>query len=221
MFASCRLLLLVLLAVGLSAPASAVPLTYTFSGQIDFVDADLVAEAPPFAVGDPFQFVFSIDSAATGSVLAPGVVQYFPVTGISVTLNSAYALSASAPDIELSGSVSVQDGTPDQFQQNIQVIPGTAPDLGSYRLMQVVTTFHDSTGSMFSSTGLPTALDAGDFTGINSVQMIFRNPGDLADQRSVFGFATLALVTVPEPTTAALLLGAALLLTRVAHRREG
>jgi hypothetical protein len=217
----CRLLACALLLAGaLSAPAAAVSLTYTISGSITFIDADLAAETPPFAVGDQFEFVFAIDSAAMGSVLAPGAVQYFPVTGLSVTLNSAYSLSASAPDMQLSGSVFVQDGTTDQFQQNIQVIPGTAPDLGSYRLMQVVTTFHDTAGTMFSSTGLPTTLDAADFNSINSVDMIFRNPGDLADQRSVFGTATLAMVTVPEPTTA-LLVGTALLLGCARHGRRG
>lgn len=220
MLSFCRSLTCALILGGaLSVPAAAVTLTYTISGAIDFIDADLVAQAPAFAVGDSFEFIFTIDSAAAGSVLGPGAVQYFPVTGVSITLNSAYGLAASAPDIQLSGSVFVQDGAVDQFQQNIQVIPGSAPDLGNYRLMQVVTTFHDSAGTMFSTADLPTSLNAGDFTGINSVHMIFRNPADLADQRGVFGSATLATVTVPEPGTA-LLLGTVLFLGCATGRRR-
>lgn len=48
--------------------------------------------------------------------------------------------------------------------------------------MQVVTTFHDTAGTMFSSASLPTSLDAADFTFIDRVNMILCEPRRMRNQ---------------------------------------
>jgi hypothetical protein len=195
-----------LLLGAIASPAFAVPLVYTLDGTIGFIDPDLAAESPPFALGDPFHFTFSLDSATPGSPVGGGL-QYNMVDSFAITLNSIYGVEAIFPNPP-AGNIIVVDGSPrDQFQTNLQALPGAPfpPDLGIFRMMQVVTTLHDDAGATFSSDALPTSLDPSDWTYINNVQMIFRDPNNLVDQRSVFGAVTFASVAVPEPGLAALL----------------
>lgn len=218
-----RSLLAGFLLVAISSPAAAFPLTYTLSGTIDFVDSALTAASPPFAMGQSFVFSFSLDSTTTSIPLGGGAVQYIGVDAFSITLNGVYTLDVVAPGV--AGNVSVTDGSPrDQFQTFLQAIPGTGTsypsDLGIYRAMQVVTTLHDAAGATFSSTALPLSLDPADWTYINNVQMIFRDPANLADQVSVLGSVNAMAVQVPEPH-GALLVATGLGLLSVALRRRG
>ena len=163
-------------------------------------------------------FVFSIDSTSSSSSPAPGVALYHSPETFTLTLGSSYTVDTSSP--ALAGNLSIEDGLPDQFQQNLQAFGSATfpPDLGGYRLVQIVTTLHNADGTALSGTGLPTSLDIADWGALNHADIIFRDPNDPADQRSVSGTFTQMGVAVPEPGLG-LLAATALLLAAATRRR--
>jgi len=201
----------VLLAFGVT-PAAAFPIVYTLTGTIDSVDSDLAAGAPPFAPGDDFLLTVEIDSDATHVAVGGTGLQYFPMDAFSLTLAPTYVMAGDATDFTT--HVNVFDDTQDALQAFAQAFTTATlpPDLGIFRPMQIFATLRDGAGATLSSTALPTALDLADWTAEQSLQVVFREPGNLANQRSVFGTIDGLSVAVPEPALAWLLAPAALAL---------
>lgn len=208
-----------LLLAASALPARAFPIVYTLTGTIDFVDPDLAAATPPFAATDPFLLSITIDSGATSVSLGGTGQQYFPMDAFSLTLAPGYVMAGTSSDF--STNVSVFDDAQDGFSAFTQASAGASlpPDLGIFRPMQIFLSLQDAAGATLSSTALPTALDIGDWTGLQSLQVVFREPGNLANQRSVFGTVTGVNVAVPEPAPGLFLVLAGLIAARRPRRR--
>ncbi len=93
--------------------------------------------------------------------------------------------------------------------------PATRCRAPAFRPLQIIAQLTDGDGTTFSDTGLPTSLDVADFTRLNCIQVIYRDPNDANDQRSVFGDVGFASVAVPEPGIALLLLTTAVAACRL------
>ena len=204
-----------------SAPAEAALVSYNFSGAITTASDPLASFG--ISPGDTFAGSFTYDTSLSVVSSGPGNVLYeqpVPIapSALSVTVNGVQyaAANSSAPlRIQVTNNAG---GLQDQFVYHT-VFAGSLvqPLSGSYPFSNMALSLHDSSGTVFSSTAIPSSLDLTDFDVAMFSINLSQDLGDPASETLFLGTITW-LTSVPEPGSLMLML-TALPLIGLARRR--
>lgn len=205
-------------AMTVAAAAQAAPITYTFGGTLDYVDAAL----SPLAAGDTFTGTLSIESTAA-DLGSSGVGVYSAGYSMSVTLHG-YNYSSSDGEVSVSHSGAYQDSfvAANNFAVYGVGTPPTGPSLGLFQPLGFALLFSSSSKNLFSSTALPSNLTLSSFDEPSVFLMAFRDASSqnqAGGQGTITSFMQITAAPVPEASTSAMLaLGLGVL--AVARRRQ-
>lgn len=217
------------LALMLSGPLAAQVVQFSFSGNIDFImerftgSSTVYVNQPssstygfPFVLGQQVQGTFTYDLSAVPSISGTRA-DYANVGGLSFTAASAgYTFSeASGGDVALYNDSNVSDG-PDLLIYSTSLVDGSS------LLHKASVNLRDSTGTAFTTqTALPSwlSLDA------HTYHKLFFSIEEQGFGLPPFVSMTvqlnsLALVAVPEPSSAALIASAGVLCFAVIIQRK-
>ena len=194
-------------AMTVAATAQAAPITYTFGGTLDSVDAAL----SPLAAGDTFTGTLSIESTAP-NVGDPG----FPDTGVysagysmNVTVHGyTYFSSDGEVSVHHGGIYSDSFAAVNKFGVYGVGTPPTGPSLGLFQPSGFALLFSSNSSNLFSSTALPSNLALSSFDEPSVFLMAFRdaNSQDFAGgQGTLTSFTQVTAAPVPEASTSAML----------------
>lgn len=192
----------------LSGVAQALPITFSFISTVAEVDPPLAGMA---TVGDTLRGTFTFDSAALSEPSdAPGMRAIYPEAGSALTLTvGTYTARATGFYITILNDW-IADGA---FLGDRFLVATThesqvdAPNVGEYAFGSFALLVADPTGTMFDSIAIPTSTRPFEGRSYDSV-------AHLGLQKPLFLNAFLgagiraedvALATVPEPSTFALL----------------
>jgi hypothetical protein len=198
-----------------AGPATAVPLTVSFEGTVEFIPAEL---ASVFTDGDLASGFFQIESTTADTVPANPDVGFYPgPTSWSFTFGSYTATSAggTAQDYVRIDNDLVLGITIDLYSAEAFDVSGAA--IGSFEPTRLGFSLNDANTTAFSSDALPTSLDLADFSQGGRASIRFDDPVSMT---SATVTVVLTSVTVPEPGALALLGLAGLGLAAARARRS-
>lgn len=191
--------------------AQAAPLTFSFSGTLDYVGG---GSQQQIAEGDSFTGSFSVESSALDINPVAFIGNYTESFSIEATVNGfVYSSSTTASDCPACGGVEVfipSDGTTHSFGAYSGLLgypPVSGPNLSGYAPFQMSINLYDASKSVFSSDALPSNLVLSSFSS-RRFNLFFQQV-DGIDNRYVTGVITsLTLVTaapIPEVSTGTML----------------
>jgi len=187
------------LLLGLAAPAEASILTFSWTGTVTQVDAPLASGA---TIGDPGSGSFQIESTTPDSAASADFGDYPGPQNMTITLGDITATSA----LGTIGGLSVFDFTFDGIE--LDTGPWSGAPIGSFALQFAALNMEDADATTFSSDAIPTSLTLADFE-IRLFRIGFRDGEAFAQVQGVVESIT---ITVPEPSSRALLVSGALAL---------
>ena len=161
------LAVLVLTLVCFSTRASALPITFTFSGTVTAVTPTSIMVGAPFMVGDAFAGTLSFDSGLIDSDADPAQGRFGPLSALSFTIGSFAGGFENG-----SGFVNVRNG-PFPTSDGLFIQAGATGDsYVGFRPNKL--NFSLSSGNPFDSDMLPTTFSSNQFA-FNSFSLSFTN----------------------------------------------
>jgi hypothetical protein len=187
------LAVLFLVLVCFPARASALPITFTFSGTVTVVTPISIQVGAPFMVGDAFAGMLTFDSGLVDSNADPTEGVYSPLSALSFTIGS-YAGGFE----DGSGYVMVRNG-PFPTSDSVHIQAGaTGGSFGGFTPNNL--NFSLTSGNPFGSDALPTAFSSNQFLA-SSFSLSFTN----GFSSTTFVSGTLSgqagATAVPEPAS--------------------
>ncbi len=178
-----------------AAPASAAPITLSYSGVIDFVDDPSGALDPAVSLGAGFTADLTFDPDTVVASTSSGSTRYDTTPAPSLSLSiGATTLTQTFTALSIGNDSNLSTGTSDFWGSLIEI---TGP--GPY----ISFAYIDDTATLLSDESFFVPSDS-DFTGWTEVSLVFfYNDGSGSGFSQV---ATGSIFAVPEPGTGALLL---------------